>query len=166
MEATDLPRTQPFDCGVAALNEWLQRFAWQNHSSGGARVYVCIDEETDRIAGYYCLSAASIEYGAAPRAVSKGLARHPVSVVLIGRLAVDQSFRGLGLGRFLSRDAFLRVLETADNIGIRAVMVQAKNEPAADFYRNLGFLASASDPNLFFMTLKDAKKSLQAAAKK
>jgi GNAT superfamily N-acetyltransferase len=166
MEAGDLPRTQSFDCGVAVLNEWLQRFAWQNHNSGGARVYLSIDDETDRITGYYCLSAAAVEYGAAPHAISKGLARHPIAVVLIGRLAVDARYRGLGLGRFLIRDAFVRILETAEKIGIRAVMVQAKDAAAAEFYRTLGLVASKSDPSLFFMTLKDARKSLAEAAGK
>jgi GNAT superfamily N-acetyltransferase len=166
MEAGDLPRTQTFDCGVAVLDEWLQRFAWQNHNSGGARVYISIDDEADRIAGFYCLSAAAVEHGTAPRVVSKGLARHPIAVVLIGRLAVEERYRGLGLGRFLIRDALMRILETAEKIGIRAVMVQAKDNAAAEFYRNLGFAASATDPSLFFMTLKDAKKSLAAAARK
>lgn len=166
MEASDLPRTQSFDCGVAALNQWLLRFAWQNHNSGGARVYVSIDDEADRVAGYYCLSAAAVEHDAAPRVVSKGLARHPIAVVLIGRLAIDVHYRGLGLGRFLMRDAFVRILETAEKIGVRAVTVQAKDNTAAEFYRNLGFVASATDPNLFFMTLKDARKSLAEAARK
>jgi len=165
MEAGDLPRTLSFDCGIAVLNEWLQRFAWQNHNSGGARVYLSIDAETDRISGYYCLSAAAVDFDAAPRGVSKGLARHPIAVVLIGRLAVDGRYRGLGLGRFLIRDAFVRILETAETIGIRAVMVQAKDNAAAEFYRNLGFVASINHPSLFFMTLKDAKKSLAAASR-
>jgi GNAT superfamily N-acetyltransferase len=166
MEAGDLPRTNSFDCGVEALDEWLQRFAWQNHNSGGARVYLSIDDEADKISGYYCLSAAAVEYGAAPRTVSEGLARHPIAVVLIGRLAVDGLYRGLGLGRFLIQDAFVRILETAEKIGIRAAMVQAKDNAAAEFYRNLGFVASINDPSLFFMTLKDAKKSLAAAERK
>jgi GNAT superfamily N-acetyltransferase len=166
MEAGDLPRTQSFDCGVAVLNEWLQRFAWQNHNSGGARVYIAVDDAADHIAGYYCLSAASVDYAATPRGVSKGLARHLIAVVLIGRLAVDAGYRGLGLGRFLIRDAFVRILETADKIGIRAVMVQAKDNAASEFYRDLGFVPSIDDPSQFFMALKDAKKSLATADRK
>ena len=165
MEAGDLPRTRFFVCEVPILNEWLQRFAWQNHHSGSARVYVSLDDAPHRIAGYYCLSAASVEHSAAPRDVSKGLARHPIPVVLIGRLAIDARYRGVGLGRFLIRDAFGRILQTADRIGVRAIIVQAKNDAAADFYRNLGFEESIAEPKLLFMSLKGAKKSLAAAQK-
>ncbi|HLX36570.1 MAG TPA: GNAT family N-acetyltransferase [Candidatus Binataceae bacterium] len=163
MEAGDLQRARSFDCGVVALNEWLRRFAWQNHNSGGARVYLSIDDDQDRVAGYYCLSAAAIEYVATPDRISKGLAHHPIPCVLIGRLAADQRYSGLGLGHFLVRDAFQRILETADRVGVRAIVVQAKDEAAAEFYRHLGFIESVQDARLFLMTLKDARKSLAAA---
>ena len=159
MDAGDVPLALAFDCGVPELNRWLQNYAWQNHNSGGARVYVSIDKDANRIAGFFCLSAASVDYKSAPGRVAHGLARHEIPVALIGRLGVDQSYRDRELGRFLVLEAFRRVLEVADTMGIRAIIVVAKDDRVAEFYKKLGFEVSIGDPKLFFMTLKDAKKS-------
>jgi GNAT superfamily N-acetyltransferase len=164
LEARDLALAEGFDCGEAVLNEWLQKYAWQNHNSGAARVYVAVEGEPPRIAGYYCLSAASVEYGGAPARVGKGLAKHPIPVVLIGRLGVDSKYQGQGLARFLIRDAFQRTLSVADSIGIRAIMVRAKDDSLSAFYEKLGFEFSVTDPRLLFITIKDVKKSLAASA--
>jgi GNAT superfamily N-acetyltransferase len=163
LEVRDLPLAESFDCGESVLNEWLQKYAWQNHNSGAARVYVAIEVEPSKIAGYYCLSAASVEYGGAPARIGKGLAKHPIPVVLIGRLGVDQGYYGHGLARFLIRDAFQRTLEVADSIGVRAILVRAKNDSLSAFYEKLGFESSVTDPRLFFITIKDVKKSLAVA---
>ncbi len=165
IEVGDLNLAPRFDCGTPELNEWLRVYAWTNHNSGSARVYVSIDASADLIAGFYCLSAGAVEHADAPNRVAKGLARHPIPIVLIGRLAVDQRYAGQGIGRFLVQDAFQHIVETADKIGTRAVMVQAKNSAAADFYKRLGFQASDSNPMLFFLLVKDIKKSLDAARK-
>jgi GNAT superfamily N-acetyltransferase len=159
MEAGDVPLAQSFNCGVPALNEWLQKYAWQNHNSGGARVYLSIDQDANQIAGYFCLSAASVDHKSAPTRVTHGLAKHEIPVALIGRLGVDQHYHGRNLGRFLVLEAFRRVLEVADTMGVRAVIVVAKDDDAAEFYKRLGFEASIDNPGLFFITLKDAKKS-------
>jgi len=163
-EAHDLPLAGSFDCGESTLNEWLQKYAWQNHYSGAARVYVTIDDEPTRIAGYYCLSAASVEYAETPPRVGKGLARHPIPVVLIGRLGVDLAYQGQGLARFLIRDAFEGTVTVADTIGVRAIVVRAKNDPVSEFYKKLGFEPSVTDPRLLFITIKDVKKSRAAAS--
>ncbi len=159
MEAGDVPLAQSFDCGVPALNKWLQNYAWQNHNSGGARVYLSIDQDTKQIAGYFCLSAASVDYKSAPARVIRGLAQHEIPVALVGRLGVDERYRGRKLGRFLILEAFRRVLEAADTMGVRAVIVVAKDDDAAEFYKKLGFEVSVDNPRLFFITLKDARKS-------
>jgi GNAT superfamily N-acetyltransferase len=165
IEVGDLKLAPRFDCGTPELNEWLRVYAWSNHNSGSARVYVSVDTNADLIAGYYCLSAGAVEHADAPNRVSKGLARRPIPVVLIGRLAVDQHYAGQGLGRFLVKDAFQYIVQTAGVIGTRAVMVQAKNSAAADFYKPVGFQVSDSNPMLFFLLVKDIKKSLDAAKK-
>ena len=164
LEVRDLPLAESFDCGESVLNEWLLKYAWQNHTSGAARVYVAIDTEPRRIAGYFCLSAASAEYAGAPTRIGKGLARHPIPVVLIGRLGVDQRYQGQGLARFLVRDAFQRTVTIADTIGVRAIMVRAKDDSLSTFYEKLGFKSSVTDPRLLFITIKDVKKSLAVAA--
>jgi GNAT superfamily N-acetyltransferase len=165
IESHDLNFARSFDCGTTVLDEWLRIYAWTNHNSGSARVYVSIDNAAGLIAGYYRLSAGAVEHSVAPVRISKGLARHPIPVVLIGRLAVDRRYANQGLGRLLIRDAFQHILETADIIGTRAVMVQAKTPEAARFYVRLGFQASDADAMLFFHLLKDVKKSVSAAGK-
>jgi len=166
IESRDLELTENFDCGTPVLDEWLRIYAWTNHNSGSARVYVSVDNQASLIAGFYCLSAGAVEHAHAPARVSQGLAHHPIPVVLIGRLAVDRRYANQGLGRLLVRDSFKHVVETADIIGTRAVMVQAKTPEAAEFYAKLGFQNSRSDPMLFFHLVKDIRKSLAAAPKR
>lgn len=163
LEARDLPLADSFDCGESALNQWLQRYAWQNHTSGAARVYLAIDEPPRAIAGYYCLSAASVEYAGAPARIGRGLAGHPIPVVLIGRLGVDLRHQGQGLARFLIRDSFERTVIVAEAIGVRAIMVRAKDDTLSAFYKRLRFESSIDDPRLLFITIKDVKKSLASA---
>ena len=164
MAPGDVALAQSFDCGVPALDKWLQNYAWQNHNSGGARVYLSIDEDANQIAGYFCLSAASVDYKSAPVRVTRGLAHHEIPVALIGRLAVDRRYWGRKLGRFLILEAIRRVLEAADTMGVRAVIVVAKDDNAAEFYKKLGFEVSKDNPRLFFITLKDARKSCADAS--
>jgi GNAT superfamily N-acetyltransferase len=165
IEAGDLRLAEGFDCGTPVLNEWLHVCAWTNHNSGSARVYVCLDTDEDVIAGFYSLSAGAVEHAHAPSRISRGLARHPIPIALVGRLAIDRRYSNRGLGRFIVRDAFEHILESVEIVGTRAVVVQAKTPEVADFYRKLGFQASASDPMLLFHLLKDVKKSLIAARK-
>jgi len=163
IQASDLLLSEKFDCGTPVLDQWLRVHAWTNHQSGSSRVYLSIDNDARLIAGFYCLSAGSVEHAAAPARVSKGLARHPIPVVLIGRLAVDRHYAGRGLGRFLMRDAYHRIVQTADTIGTRAIIVQAKTADAAEFYRRLGFDPFSTHSLLFYQLLKDVRKSLDAA---
>ena len=132
---------------------------------GKARVYVAIDSEPLRIAGYFCLSAGSVDYAGAPIRVGKGLARHPIPVVLIGRLGVDLRYHGQGLARFLVRAAFQRTINVADAIGVRAIVVRAKDDALSAFYEKLGFESCVTDPRLLSITIKDVKKSLSVAAR-
>ncbi|MEW6302512.1 MAG: GNAT family N-acetyltransferase [Verrucomicrobiota bacterium] len=150
-----------FDCGNAALNAYLTKYALQNNAAGAARTYVTVVSETSAAVGYYSLAAASVERNFAPERVAKGLARHPVPVVLLARLAVDRSHQGRGLGNGLLKDALLRSLSAAQTIGIRAILVHAKDERAADFYRQFGFTASPTDSLHLFMLMKDIAKTLE-----
>ena len=165
IQASDLHLPEKFDCGTPVLNQWLRVHAWTNHQSGSSRVYLSIDTAASLIAGFYCLSAGSVEHADAPARVSKGLARHPIPIVLIGRLAVDQRYASRGVGRFLMQDAYHHIIQTADQIGTRAVVVQVKTDNAAEFYRRLGFEPSSTNPMLFFQLVKDVRKSLDAARK-
>jgi GNAT superfamily N-acetyltransferase len=95
--------TDAFACSSEALDTYLKRHALMNQSAGAAQIYAAVIGE--RVVGYYSLSAASVEYAGTPARLRKGLARHPIPVVLLGRLAVDRAWQGKGLGAALLADA-------------------------------------------------------------
>jgi GNAT superfamily N-acetyltransferase len=144
---------ESFDCGQAALNQFLQRYAWVNQRANSAQTYVCC--ANGLVAGFYSLSVGSVDHLSVPERVAKGLARHPVPVMILARLAVDQRCRHKGLGRALLKDALRRTLQAADIAGIRAVLVHAKDETARQRYQGFDFKASPTDPFHLFLVLKD-----------
>ncbi|MDZ7665491.1 MAG: GNAT family N-acetyltransferase [Desulfotignum sp.] len=93
--------------------------------------------------------------------MSKGLAKHPVPVMILARLAVDKAFQGQGLGRALLRDSLLRTLQAADIAGIRALLVHAKDDTARNWYLSWDFEPSSTDPFHLFLLLKDLKHILK-----
>lgn len=117
-----------FDCGHPALNQFLQRYALVNQKANSAQTYVCC--MAGEVAGFYSLAVGSVEPESAPGRVSKGLARHPVPVMILARLAVDGRHQGAGLGATLLKDALLRTLQAADIAGIRTILVHAKDDAA------------------------------------
>jgi GNAT superfamily N-acetyltransferase len=147
-----------FDCGVSALNSYLKKFALQNERSQSARTYVAIRGE--RVVGYYTLAAASARREETPARVAKGLAAHPVPVILLARLAVDVNEKGRGLGTGLLKDALLRTAQAAAIVGCRAVMVHAKNEQAMAFYQRFGFTPSPTDSFRLFLLMKEITAAL------
>jgi GNAT superfamily N-acetyltransferase len=149
-----------FDCGEAPLNDYLSRYALQSQAAGAARVYVVVLSAT--VVGYYTLSAGSIEARAASPRLLKGMARQPVPIVLLGRLAVDGSQQGHGLGKLLLRDAILRFLQAAEIIGARALLVQAKHEKAANFYSGFGFERLPLNPLHMALLQKDARLTMES----
>jgi len=151
-----------FDCGSSALNEYLTRFAWTNQQSGAARTYVACRGK--RVVGYYSLAFGSIEHEAASPRVRKGLARHPIPIMLLARLAVDVSQQGQGIGKGLLKDALLRTLQAADIGGLRALIVHAKDESAKAFYERFGFESSPLDEFHLMLLLKDLRKIVMGAS--
>lgn len=147
-----------FDCGQQALNQFLQRFALSNQKANSAQTYVSCKENT--VVGFYSLAVGSVEpENAAPR-ILKGMARHPVPVMILARLAVDVNHQGVGLGSALLRDALLRTVQAADIAGIRALLVHAKDDAARQWYLNWEFEPSETDPFHLFLLLKDLKAIL------
>jgi GNAT superfamily N-acetyltransferase len=131
-------RTQ-FDCGEAALNDYLARFAMQAHQRGGAKTFVtCPKAEPTHILGYYTLAPASAAFARVPASVTKGLARHEVPMFRLARLAVDRSMQGQGLGQTLLLAAGRRCLAVAQEIGGVALIIDAKSERAAKWYAGFG----------------------------
>ena len=142
-----------FDSGQPALNQFLQRFALTNQKANSAQTYVICQDGA--VVGFYSLAVGSVEpENAAPRVI-KGMARHPVPVMILARLAVDLKCQGVGLGRALLKDALLRTTQAADIAGIRALLVHAKDDAARQWYLNWEFEPSETDSFHLFLLLKD-----------
>lgn len=152
-------RLEGFDCGEPALDEWLGKHACAANASGAARVLVVTtDDDPETVVGYYALAAAHVEPADATERARKGQpSRRPVPAVLLARLAVDRRHQGAGLGRSLLQDVLLRCVEAADAIGIRALLVHAKNERAKAWYERYGFEESPTDPLHLLMLMKDVR---------
>jgi GNAT superfamily N-acetyltransferase len=150
-----------FECGNAALNTWLKRFARINVQNDSARVYVA-HRGDNVVVGYHALTAGSISREEAPERISHGLAAHPIGVVILGRLAVDLTQQGQGLGTTLLQDALTRIEQAADTVGVRAVLVQAINETARSFYLRFGFSPTVVDDLRLMLPMKDLRAFLKA----
>lgn len=149
-----------FDCGKPALNDWLKKHALQSDAAGAARVFVTTEDGT-HIVGYYALAGADIEPADATGRLAAGQPRHrPISVVLLARLAVDAGHQGHGVGRSLLRDVMAKCITAAENIGLRAILVHAKDEEARRWYEKYGFEPSPTDPLHLILLMKDTRKTL------
>ena len=145
-----------FDCGNPALNEWLRHHALQNQRANAARTFVVC--QGNRVVGYYSLAVGAVDYASASERVRKGLARHPVPVMILARLAVNVAHQKKRLGQSLLKDAVIRTLQAAEIAGIRAIFVHAKDERACSFYERFGFEPSPLYPLQLMLLLKDVKK--------
>ena len=145
-----------FDCGQAALNRFLLRFALPNQHANAAQTYVGLADA--EIVGFYTLVVSQVAYEDAPERLTKGLARHPVPLMLLARLAVSVAWQGRGIGAGLLKDAMRRTVQVADIVGIRALTAHAKDDAARAFYEHFGFVASPSDPLHLFILTKDLRR--------
>jgi GNAT superfamily N-acetyltransferase len=149
-----------FDCGAhESLNDWLKRFALTNQKNESARTYVV--QRNRAVVGYYSISTGSVLPEEAPARIAKGLARHPIPVILLARLAVDKSERGTGLGKALLKDALSRIAHAADIVGARAVLVHAIDEQARKFYEYFDFEPSPTHELHLMLLMKDLRKALE-----
>lgn len=136
-----------FDCGVPALNEYLRRYARQNHDSGGAKTFVAVAPEASVIIlGYYTISPAAIAFTKAPPTITRKLGRYEVPVFRLGRLAVSRDVQGRGLGGDLLLAAGQRSLAVAQEVGGVALAIDAKDQRAAAWYERFGALRLLDDP--------------------
>lgn len=149
---------EAFDCGQPALNQFLQRYALVNQKANSAQTYVCT--LAGDVVGFYSLAVGSVNSEDAPVRVMNGLARHPVPVMILARLAIDKDHQDKGLEKALLRDALLRTAQAADIAGIRCLLVHAKDEAARQWYESWEFESSPADPYNLFLMLKDLKAML------
>ena len=149
-----------FDCGKPSLNDWLRRFALTNQQNDSARTYIL--HRAGKVVGYYSLSAGSVRKEESPTRIAKDLARHPIGVILLARLAVDHTEHGTGLAKILLMNALSRALDASDAIGARAVLVHVLDEDAVAFYKKFGFEPSPLDPKQLRLLMKDLRTTLQS----
>ncbi len=148
-----------FDCGKESLNAWLKRYALVNQQNDSAQTYAV--HRNGHVVGYYALTAGSVRPEEAPGRVSKGLAKHPIGVILLARLATDKREQGRGLGKALLKDALLRIGSAAKEIGARAVLVHAIDEDARKFYEHFDFERSPVDEFELMLLMKDLRAQLE-----
>ena len=155
---------QTFTCGVPALDRWFHAQAGQDDRRSVARTFVALDDQG--IAGFYTLGMFAVALGELPPSVVKKLPKYPdVPAVLIGRLARAERVRGQGLGELLVADALARVLAAGRSVAAFAVVVDAKDARAAEFYRGLGFVPFPTRPSRLFLSLATAAAALASSEK-
>jgi GNAT superfamily N-acetyltransferase len=148
-----------FDCGELSLSDWIRQQASQFVSRDLAKVYVLLRKDEPRVWGYYAISTCQIRFEELPAKHSKGLPRKVgIPAALIGKLAVDKALHGQKLGGVLLSDALRRVRDLSETIGIRAVVVDAIDQRAREFYLHHEFIAFADDPDRLFVPLSIVRK--------
>ncbi len=153
-----------FDCGDAALNEFLRRYARQNHESGGAKTFCAIDPaDTKRILGFYSLAPGALAHQRLPETFTKGLARHDVPGFKLARIATHVALQGQGLGGQLLAAAARRCLRVAADVGGVILIIDAKNERAAQWYTGYGAMSLRDAPQTLVMPLATFAADIKAA---
>ena len=155
----DQHRTSGFDCGDASLNQWLQERALANQRSGASRTFVvCANDEL--VKAYVALASGAVAVSASPGRFRRNMP-DPIPVVVLARLAVCRTVQGQGIARALLADAFERVLQASEQIGVRGILVHAASAGARNFYLHLGFEPSPTDPHTLLLRLVDVAAALK-----
>lgn len=147
-----------FDCGSKELNRFLVRYALVNQQACSSQTYVGLADLS--IVGFYTLAVGQVNYEDSPQRLIRGVARHPVPIMLLARLAVSNKWQKRGIGAGLLKDAMRRTMQAADIAGIRAFAVHAKDEAAQQFYAHFDFIPSPTDPYHMFLLLKDIRRMI------
>lgn len=154
-----LRRDHPIDgftCGREELDRFLTRYAFASQQANASQTYLGLHDAD--VIGFYSLVVGEVAYGDAPQRLTKGLARHPVPIMLLARLAVRTDWQGRGIGAGLLKDAMRRTLQAADIVGIRAFAVHAKDAAARRFYEHFNFVVSPTDTRHLFALIKDLRR--------
>ena len=151
-----------FKCGKPSLDNWLRQRALSNHKKGFTAVMVVHD--VGRVIGYYGLAPTSVVPSAMPRSIRTGQPPDPVPCLLLGQLATDSSWAGQGIGTGLLKHALERCIEAATLIGGRALVVNAVDDEATEFWRRRKFLPSTDNPMILYRSMLDIAASLEAVA--
>ena len=140
-----------FVCGVDSLDDWLKKRAYTNQINGASRTYVVTDEQ--KVVGYYCLASGALELKNTPSSIRRNMP-DPVPVAILGRLAIDKTYQGKGIGVALLQNAVIRTAKAAEIVGIRGLLVHALSLEAKAFYEHQGFVVSPTQPMTLILSLK------------
>jgi GNAT superfamily N-acetyltransferase len=155
-----------FDCGSPELNEYLRRYARQNHESGGAKTFVAVPpSDPTRILGYYSISPGALEFARVPAGLTKKLGHYEVPVFRLGRLAVSLSVQRRGLGSDLLLAAGSRALAVAAQVGGIALAIDAKGARAASWYERFGAIRLLDDRRKLILPLDTIAHAIARAQK-
>ncbi len=147
-----------FSCGASELDQYIRKFASQDVRRDVARVFVALDRDAKTVVGYYSLSAASFQRDALPPQQAKRLPQYPVPAVLLGRLAVEERHKGQGLGAYLLMDALDRICRANEVLAVQALIVDARDDAAAAFYRKYGFDSFVDNERRLFLPMATIRK--------
>lgn len=150
-----------FTCGKPALDDFLRTRVSQYEKRRLGKTFVAVSEGENRVMGYYTLAAGAVAFEHLPTKTSAKLPKHPVPVILLARLAVDQSAQGKGLGEKLLLDALQRSLDLSDNFGAHAVEVDALDDSAIAFYVKYGFAPLLDNPRHLYLPMATIDKVLK-----
>lgn len=159
--STSSLRKDSFNSGNTELDAYLKRYAKQNDRLGTARTFVALvgGEDNYTIAGYYACSANLLDRNQLPANLRENLPNYPPPAMLVGKLAVDRSMQGRGLGKRLLRHAFENALNLSQDMGIYAVRVDAIDQQAQEFYKKCGFLEYQDTPFSLFILMSTIKQA-------
>jgi GNAT superfamily N-acetyltransferase len=146
-----------FSCGVPSLDNFIKQLASQYEQRSLGKTYVAVAPGASAVNGYYTIVAGSIPFESMPNDLGRKLPRHPVPIVLIGRLAVTKEFQGRHLGASLLRDALRRVVAFSEDLGIYATLVDAIDDTAASFYRKYGFVPLEDQPHRLILPVSKVR---------
>lgn len=154
-------KRKTFDCGNAELSEWLANYARQADESGSARTFI-LTEDGETIVGFYSLTSHAVDVDAVSAALAKGLPkRFPIPSVLLSRLAIDVQYQNAGLGERLLADPVRRVAAVGEDVGIALLVVDAKHDQAAGYYKRFGFERWPADGLRLFARVKDITATIE-----
>ena len=141
-----------FDCGKPALNQWLIRHARKNQASGSSRTWVVVETGTREVVAFYASATASILRSSTPKSMRRNQPEE-MPAILLARMAVDSRHSGRGLGAAVLKHFMLKAFEVAQSVGVRVLLIHAKDDEARSFYTHYGFVESPFDPLVLMMLL-------------
>jgi GNAT superfamily N-acetyltransferase len=145
--------TNQFCCGSQDLDNYIRRYASQDMKRNLTRVFVATPQNSNTLAGFFTLSAGSVNCSDLPVELAKKIPRYPIPIALLGRLAVDKSFQGKGLGSILLAEACQKVAQANTVLAIAGIMVDAKDQISASFYQHFGFQPLPENAERLFLPI-------------